>query len=163
MSLFAKTPDGRLVNLDTGLAIDGGLTTAGTLTITPPSGTAVTQAYTRDADLAAAMAQLETITDAKLINVTPPTQTNAAPTITGVTPNTAVGANGTTVEITGTNFAMGMTASIGGVALINGGPVSGVDSLWTLAPGALAAGVYDVVVTNPDGQKATDSAAFTVT
>jgi hypothetical protein len=85
-------------------------------------------------------------------------QTGPAPTVSGVSPNSAV--PGAQVTITGTNFVAGTTVTIGGVAA----PVSGTPTATsiTVTVPALASGAAAIKVTNPDGQSATLSGQFTV-
>ena len=83
----------------------------------------------------------------------------APATITSIAPAGGSVAGGTGVTITGTNFRSGAAVSLGGVA-----PTSVVVSdatTITAVTGAHAAGVVDVVVTNPGAQAATRSGAFT--
>ncbi|HYP26951.1 MAG TPA: PKD domain-containing protein, partial [Blastocatellia bacterium] len=81
------------------------------------------------------------------------------PTITSVLPNTSPTLGGVPFVITGTNFAAGATVKVGGTpasnVIVNGGT-----SISAVAP-AHAAGVVDVVVTNPSGQSATLTRGFT--
>jgi hypothetical protein len=67
------------------------------------------------------------------------------PTISGISPSSGSTAGGTTVTLTGTNFASGATVSIGGVAA-TGVTVPSATSLRAVT-GPRAAGVVDVVVT----------------
>lgn len=75
---------------------------------------------------------------------TPP-PVSTVPTVAGIAPASGVTAGGTTVTITGTNFAFGATVTIGGV------PATGVtfasSSSLTGTTGPHAAGSADVVVT----------------
>ncbi len=81
------------------------------------------------------------------------------PTVTAINPNSGTTAGGTPVTITGTNFQAGAAVSIGGVAATG---VTVVNSTTiTATTGAHAAGVVDVVVTNPDAQSGTLPAGFT--
>jgi hypothetical protein len=67
------------------------------------------------------------------------------PTVTGITPASGSTAGGTTVTITGTNFASGAAVTIGGVAA-TGVTLLSSTSLRAVT-GARAAGAADVVVT----------------
>jgi hypothetical protein len=86
----------------------------------------------------------------------------AAPTISSVSPTGAPLAGGTTVTIQGANFVVGppgTTARIGGIAAT----VIAVDSstqMRVTSP-AHAAGLVDVVVTNPDLQTGASTGAIT--
>lgn len=78
--------------------------------------------------------------------VAPPVVTAA-----GVTPNVGDTAGaGQPITIPGTGFVSGCTVTIGGVAATS--VVFGSATSITCVPGAHAAGVVHIVVTNPDGQ-----------
>lgn len=82
-----------------------------------------------------------------------------APTVTGIAPNIGPVTGGTSVSITGTDFQAGANVSLGGVAATG---VSVVSSTSIMAiTGAHAAGLVDVLVTNPDGQSGTLVNGFT--
>jgi hypothetical protein len=70
---------------------------------------------------------------------------NQAPTVVAITPSTGLTIGGTTVTITGTNFAAGAVVSIGGAAAANI-VVQSATSLTAMSPQA-PAGSGDVVVT----------------
>ena len=76
-----------------------------------------------------------------------------APTVTAVSPNTGSTAGGTSVTITGSGFAATPTVSFGGTAA-TGVAVVSATTLTATVP-ARAAGVVNVVVTNPDAQSGT--------
>ena len=82
------------------------------------------------------------------------------PTISGISPSSGSTAGGTTVTLTGTNFASGATLTIGGVA------ATGVTALSATSlravTGPRAAGVVDVVVT-VGTQSATLARGYTYT
>jgi hypothetical protein len=82
-----------------------------------------------------------------------------APTVTGVSPTTGPTTGGTAVQISGTNFVSGATASFGGTAA-TGVSFVNATTLNATTP-AHAAGAVNVVVTNPDGQSGTRASAFT--
>ena len=84
-----------------------------------------------------------------------------APTLTAVSPTSGPTAGGTTITLTGTNFVSGATVRVGGTAATNVAFVSAT-SLTARTP-AGTAGARDVQVTNPNGQSATRSGAFTYT
>ena len=78
------------------------------------------------------------------------TYTAAVPTVSSVVPNAGTVAGGTTVAITGTNFAAGQTTvTVGGLAA-TGVVVASGTALTAVTP-AHAAGASDVVVTTPGG------------
>ena len=86
-----------------------------------------------------------------------------APTVSSVAPATGLIAGGTSITITGTNFAAGASlgVTVGGVAATSVRVVSATKI--TAKTPAHAAGVANIVVTNGDGQTATLSRAFTFT
>ncbi|MEI6666625.1 MAG: S8 family serine peptidase [Acidobacteriota bacterium] len=79
--------------------------------------------------------------------------------VTGVTPAVGLSAGGTAVVIGGTGFATGASVTIGGVAATNV-VVNNAVSISARTP-AHAAGIVDVVVTNPGSAAATAAAAYT--
>ena len=76
-----------------------------------------------------------------------------APTISGINPTSGNVSGGTSVTISGSNFAGGASVMIGGVSATSVNVVSG--STITAVTGAHAQGTVDVVVTNTDSQSAT--------
>src|SRR6185503_380715 len=84
-----------------------------------------------------------------------------APTLTAVSPTSGPTAGGTTITLTGTNFVSGATVRVGGTAATNVTFVSATQ--LTARTPAGTAGARDVQVTNPDGQSATRTGAFTYT
>ncbi len=86
---------------------------------------------------------------------------SASPSVTGVTPNSGPVAGGTSVTITGTNFASGATVSFGGAVATNVTVVNATSIAATTPAHAL--GVVNVVVTNPGGLSGTGANAFTYT
>ncbi|NCC83602.1 MAG: hypothetical protein EOM03_05680, partial [Clostridia bacterium] len=82
-----------------------------------------------------------------------------APTVAGISPATGTTAGGTAVTITGIGFVEGATVTIGGTTA-TGVVVSNATTITAITP-AHAAGVVDVVVTNPDEQSDTLSNGFT--
>lgn len=92
------------------------------------------------------------------------------PTISGVEPNVGSTSGGTFIVIDGSNFTMGTvpTVTVGGVACTGvntpyGENPSGsyLAATLTCTTGAHAAGLVDVVVTNPNGGTVTYAASFT--
>jgi phosphatidylserine/phosphatidylglycerophosphate/cardiolipin synthase-like enzyme len=83
----------------------------------------------------------------------------AVPTVSSVTPNSGTTAGGTSVSITGTNFANGATVSFGGTAASNVN-VTNSTTITATTP-AHAAGAVSIVVTNPDNQSGTLANGFT--
>jgi chitodextrinase len=73
----------------------------------------------------------------------------APPTVTGVSPNVGPISGGTPITITGTNFQSGATVKLGGTPATNVAFVNST-SLTATTP-AHAAGLVDVLVTNPNG------------
>ncbi|MCX6422623.1 MAG: IPT/TIG domain-containing protein [Actinobacteria bacterium] len=90
-------------------------------------------------------------------------QEAAAPTVSAVSPATGLIAGGTSITITGTNFAAGASlgVTVGGFAATSVRVVSATKI--TAKTPAHAAGVANIVVTNGDGQTATLSGVFTFT
>jgi DNA-binding beta-propeller fold protein YncE len=86
-------------------------------------------------------------------------RTVPAPTVTSISPVTGPVTGGNTVTITGVGFAPGVTVTIGGQPCTNA-VVTGSLEITCTAP-AGAAGVANVVVTNPGGQGATLAKAYT--
>jgi uncharacterized protein YjiK/methionine-rich copper-binding protein CopC len=82
-----------------------------------------------------------------------------APTVTGISPTSGTTAGGTSVTITGTNFAAGVTVRFGTTAATNVTVVSATQITATTPTGI--AGAVNVVVTNPDGQSATLTSGYT--
>jgi hypothetical protein len=83
----------------------------------------------------------------------------AGPSVTGISPTSGPAAGGTAVTITGTGFVSGATITIGGSAATGLAVVSST-SLTATTP-AHAAGLVNVVLTNPDLQSATGTSLFT--
>ena len=86
------------------------------------------------------------------------TVTIAAPTITGISPNSGSTTGGTSVAISGTTFVSGATVTIGGAAA-TGVTVASTNSITAITP-AGTTGLRDVVVTTTGGS-ATLAGAFT--
>jgi len=76
-----------------------------------------------------------------------------APNISSILPTFGPTAGGTSITISGTGFVAGATVSLGGAFATNVNVVNANSITATTA--AHAAGVVDVVVTNPDAQSAT--------
>jgi hypothetical protein len=85
----------------------------------------------------------------------------AAPTITAISP--ALGSIGgtTRIAISGTGLSRFATASFGGAAVTGGWDPRHLGTMMTFYTQAHAAETVDVIVTNPDGQSARLSAAYT--
>ena len=86
----------------------------------------------------------------------------APPVLTGISPATGYVSGGARVTVTGANFIAGATVSVGGAACSNY-DYNTIPSqiICDTPPGSL--GAADVVLTNPDSQNDTLSAAFTYT
>ncbi|WP_439623756.1 beta strand repeat-containing protein [Gemmata sp.] len=80
----------------------------------------------------------------------------AAPTVTGVSPNTGATFGGTTITITGTNFYNGATVTVGGTPA-TGVTVVDATTITATTPSGGAGGV-DVIVTTPSGVSANTAA-----
>jgi uncharacterized repeat protein (TIGR02543 family) len=83
----------------------------------------------------------------------------AFPTATTIEPNTGSSTGGTSITITGTDFAAGATVTVGGAACTDVVVVSAT-SITCVTP-AGTAGAKDVVVTNTNGGTVTSAAGFT--
>ncbi|HKW24223.1 MAG TPA: IPT/TIG domain-containing protein [Terriglobales bacterium] len=83
------------------------------------------------------------------------------PQISGISKSSGFTNGGTSITITGSFFQAGATVTVGGV-LADLVSVQDANDITCNVP-AHSAGVVDVVVKNPDGRTATDSAAFTYT
>jgi hypothetical protein len=83
----------------------------------------------------------------------------SGPAIFTVSPHTGPTAGGTKVTVTGINFVSGATLTLGGVPA-TGVTVSGSDTIMGTT-GPHAAGIVNVVVTDPGSQPATLPNAFT--
>ncbi len=79
------------------------------------------------------------------------------PTLLSIVPASGPTAGGTTVTLTGTNFATGVTVTMGGIAASVTGSTS--TSISVVTP-VHSAGAVDVVVTNPDGLSALSAPLF---
>ena len=79
------------------------------------------------------------------------------PSITEIVPDLGSITGGTPLRLWGTGFEPGMTLTLGGPMMH---PAVSGDQAFILTP-AGAAGTHDVVVTNPDGQRATRAAGYT--
>lgn len=84
----------------------------------------------------------------------------AAPTLASITPSNGSAKGGTRITISGSSFIAGARVAIGGVPAF-AVAVSNPTTL-TATTNAGTAGTYDVVVTNPDTQSGSLTAAFTV-
>ena len=82
-----------------------------------------------------------------------------APTITQIAPTRGSTGGGTAVTITGAWFQPGATVTLGGVAATNVAVIT--DTTITAVTGAHTTSAVDVIVTNPDAQRATLAGAFT--
>jgi hypothetical protein len=83
------------------------------------------------------------------------------PVITALSPRSGSSEVATALTITGRDFVSGLTVRIGSTAATNVS-VSGGTTIAAVVPAGLAVAVYDVIVTNPDGQSAILEASFTV-
>ncbi len=102
--------------------------------------------------------QADTLANAFTYTTSTPTPT---PTLTAVSPASGPTTGGTTVTITGTNFAAGATVTVGGAAATSV-VVASATSITARTP-AGAAGARDVRVTLSGGQAATRTGGFTYT
>ncbi|MBN9391142.1 MAG: IPT/TIG domain-containing protein [Chloroflexi bacterium] len=84
-----------------------------------------------------------------------------APSTTSVSPDNGPANNATTITLTGNNYVAGTTAQLGTTALTGVTYVSAT-KITAVVPAGLALGLYDLTVTNPDGQSTTLVGAYTV-
>ena len=87
--------------------------------------------------------------------------TPTTPTLTSVSPTSGPTSGGTTITLTGSNFVSGATVRVAGVAATN--VVFSSATQITARTPAGTAGARDVQITNPNGQSATRTGAFTYT
>ena len=137
----------------------GGSSATGVTVVNSNAITAITPAHA-----AGAVSIVVTNTDAKSGTLTngytyAGPQSNPAPTVTAITPNSGPTNGGTSVTITGTGFLSGVTIKLGGtsatsVALVNS------TSITAVTP-AHAAGAVSLQVTNTDAQSGTLTNGFT--
>ena len=109
--------------------------------------------------VAAALAWLALAVLAAVAFPAAPVFAAAAPTVTGVAPATGPAAGGTDVTITGTGFLTGAVVTFNGV-VATGTTVVNSATITAITP-AGTAGAATVIVTNPDGQGAALTGAFT--
>jgi autotransporter-associated beta strand protein len=139
------------VNFGTTAATGVMVVSATTITATSPAGTGVVDVTvtTPAGTSATSAADQFTFTTA------------AAPTVTGISPNSGPPAGGTSVTITGTNFT-GATAVNFGTTAATGVMVVSATTITATSPAGT--GVVDVTVTTPAGTSATSAAdQFTFT
>ncbi|ULH18157.1 IPT/TIG domain-containing protein (plasmid) [Deinococcus sp. KNUC1210] len=79
------------------------------------------------------------------------------PTVTGITPNQGAVAGGTSVTVSGSNFASGVTVKFGGMAATNV-VINSATNLTAVSPPSAAAGTVDVVVSDGDDTSALSTA-----
>jgi hypothetical protein len=84
-----------------------------------------------------------------------------APEITAISPDRGKSDSQTSVLITGKNFVDGLTVKVGAIGL-NDPSVGGSTTITAVVPQGIAAGVYDVIVTNPDDQADILEDGFTI-
>lgn len=83
------------------------------------------------------------------------------PMITAISPDTGKSDAATMITVTGSGFVSGLSLKIGAITAGNV-EVPGGSTVRALVPQGIAAGTYDVVVENPDGQAAILPDGFTV-
>jgi hypothetical protein len=85
-----------------------------------------------------------------------------APEVTAISPDRGKSDSSTDVTIIGRNFASPATVRIGAI-FAAGVTVAGTSTILARVPQGIAVGIYDVIVTNPDGQAAILTDGFQVT
>src|SRR5579859_7029738 len=88
---------------------------------------------------------------------------NPVPTITGVSPNSAIANQGFTLTISGTNFIATSLVSINGTIVGSGTDVGSTQLTVSVPAGVVSAGTAAVTVTNPAPGGTSNSAIVTVT
>ena len=141
---------GATVRVGGALASSVTLVSATQLRATTPAGTVGAQAV-----------QVTNTSGASATRAAAFTYTAVAPTLTSVSPTSGPTAGGTTITLTGTGFVSGATVRVGGTSATSVTVVSGTQI--TARTPAGTAGARDVQVTNPSGQSATRTGAFTYT
>ncbi|MBL7664725.1 MAG: IPT/TIG domain-containing protein [Bacteriovoracaceae bacterium] len=126
----------------------GGVACTGVTVLSPTSITCTSGAH-----VAGAVTAVVTNTDTQSGNLVAAYVYQPSPTVTSVTPASSPLAGGLTVSITGTGFVAGATATINGVACTAPNVISATQLDCTTP--ARAAGTYNIVVTNVDGQSGT--------
>lgn len=91
---------------------------------------------------------------------TPADMSTPGPTLTLVSPTTAVNTGGTQITITGTNFKQGATVTIGGTACASVNVVSATQITCSIPAKAATCGPATVQVTNPDTYSASSDNLF---
>lgn len=89
------------------------------------------------------------------------TVTLPPPALTGVSPASGTNAVNNTITLNGSSFVAGATVKLGTTSLATVNFVSAAQ-LTAVVPAGFATGLYDVTVTNPDGQSATLANSYTV-
>ena len=104
-----------------------------------------------------------------LVNGFTVTANSPVPTVIGINPTTGVNTSTTLVTVTGTNFnpvgttTVNLTRTGYNNITMTGVSVSTSTSLSGTVPAGVVAGIWNVVVVNPDGQEGIGSNMFTVT
>lgn len=159
-STWIQTNDGVLLNLATGMTVD--MNTSNTLTFTQNGTTVAAPKWSTTLQLMAAFAAFAALVQAAPFSPAVP-PAFPKPTLLSISPATCAGVAGATPTLTGTGFDSTGGATIGGVALVSPVFTDSTTFSFTLSPGALSAGTYDVVYIGPDGQTATLAGGFVVT
>lgn len=124
----------------------GGLACTGVTVVSPTSITCTTPA-----NIAGAVGITVTNADTQSVSLPAAYTYQAAPTVVSVTPNQGALGGGTAVTISGTNFAVGATATFGGSACTSL-LVLNSTTITCVTPMQLITGSVAVTVTNPDNQ-----------
>ncbi|HYL94985.1 MAG TPA: IPT/TIG domain-containing protein, partial [Terriglobales bacterium] len=143
-------------NFSAGATVTFGGTAASNVNVV--SGTSITA--TTPAHAAGAVTAAVTNTDGQ--SGTLPngfTYVSPTPTVSSISPNSGSTNGGTSVAITGTNFAAGATVTFGGTAATNV-TIASSTQITAITP-AHAAGAVNVVVTNTGGPSGTLANGFT--
>ena len=149
---IGPTPYGMsIVDASTGVILSH-VGSGSTFSVTVSQSSAMTQRYVAEIDNAGGV-NIQANSSPVIVtwSGTPP----PAPTVSNVNPATGPAPGGTTVTITGTNFAAGDTVAFGGSAA-TGVTVNSATSITATSPPG--SGTVDVTVTGPGGKSATSSA-----
>lgn len=93
---------------------------------------------------------------------TPTPLPGPVPIVDAIEPNKGSSTSVTAVTVYGSNFRRTPTAMIGNIPILDV-TLIGSSRVLGLVPAGISPGAYDVVVTNPDGQRGTLGLGFTVT
>jgi hypothetical protein len=145
-------------NLQSGAAVSfGGVAASSVKMVNSSQMTAVTPAHA-----AGSVDVTVTNPDGKSATLSSGFGYGNAPSISGVSPNSGPNTGGTTVNITGSNFATGPLVFFGTIAA-TGITIAGPTQIQAITPAVSTPAAVNVVVQNSDGQSGTLANGFTFT